>query len=325
MNVVLLKKSLAEARLLLGGLGITLFAVCWLTVFIVSRLQTHQFAAIIEQVWDQVKDLWPVPLDQLISYTGRIAVVFNEPVIVFGVSLFAIARGSDAVSGELGRGTLEMLLAQPVSRLQVLYTQCVVTVAGLVLLCVATWAGIAAGIYTTSVKEDLPPPSLRIPALGVSVPLSLRQPEKISVPMRERTKVNYFVVGAFNLFCLSFAVAGLSTLVSSLDRYRWRTIGIVVSFYVISIVLKLLGQAIEEVAWLQYASLFTAYEPQKFISMAVHQPELAWSVGGVPAADSQHPVVLGALGYNVILLTFGAIGYLGAGIAFHKRDVPAPL
>ena len=35
--------------------------------------------------------------------------------------------------------------------------------------------------------------------------------------------------GAFNLFCLGVAVAGFSTLVSSLDRYRWRTIGIVVA------------------------------------------------------------------------------------------------
>src|SRR3954464_4019123 len=109
----LLKKCLAEARLLFAAVGVLLFAVCWLRVFIVSRLQTSQFAAIVEQLWDQFKDFWPVPLDQLLSYTGRIAGGFNEPVIVFGVSLFAIARGSDVVSGELGRGTLEMLLAQP--------------------------------------------------------------------------------------------------------------------------------------------------------------------------------------------------------------------
>jgi ABC-2 type transport system permease protein len=326
MNSALLKKSLAEARLLLAGLGATLFAVCWLSVFIVSRLQTSQFATIIEQVWEDVEGLWPVPLEQLISYTGRLAVVYNEPVIVFGVSLFAIARGSDVVSGELGRGTLEMLLAQPVSRLQILYTQALVTVVGLVLLCVATWGGTAAGIYTSSVKEDLPPPSLRLPGLGVRVPLSLRRPEKIRVPMSERTNASYFVPGAFNLFCLGFAVAGLSTLVSSLDRYRWRTIGIVVSFYVISIVLKLLGQAIDEVAWLQYLSIFTAYEPQKFISMAVHQPELVWSVGWAESVDSTWPPFqLGALGYNLILLAFGAVCYLAASVAFHKRDLPAPL
>jgi ABC-2 type transport system permease protein len=135
VNFTLIKKSIYEARLLFGGLGLLLFAFCWLRVFIVSRLQTSQFAAIVEQLWDQFKDFWPVSLEQLLSYTGRIAVGYNEPIIVFGISLFAIARGSDVVSGELGRGTLEMLLAQPVSRLSVLYTQAAVTVGCIGVLC----------------------------------------------------------------------------------------------------------------------------------------------------------------------------------------------
>jgi ABC-2 type transport system permease protein len=326
LNAALLKKCLTEARLLLAALGVMLFGVCWLRVFIVSRLQTSQFAAIIEQVWDQFKDVWPVPLDQLLSYTGRIAVGYNEPIIVFGVSIFAIARGSDVVSGELGRGTLEMLLAQPVSRLQVLYTQVLVTLGGLLVLCALTWCGTVAGIYTTQVREDIPPPSLKVPGLRIHIPLSFRQPEKMKVPMSERTKPGYFVPGAFNLFCLSVAVAGFSTLVSSLDRYRWRTIGIVVAAYVVSIVLKLLGQAISEVSWLQYLSLFTAYEPQKFISMAVHQPELVWNIAWIESVDSRRPPFeLGALGYNLILIGIGVVCYLAAGVVFHKRDLPAPL
>src|SRR6478736_9183207 len=198
VNFTLIKKSINEARLLFGGLGTLLFAVCWLRVFIVSRLQTSQFAAIIEQLWDQFKDIWPVSLEQLLSYTGRIAVGYNEPIVVFGVSIFAIARGSDVVSGELGRGTLEMLLAQPVSRLQVLYTQAVVTIGGIGLLCVLSLAGTAAGIYTIKVKEDIPPPSIGIPGLGLRIPLSLSKPEKIRVPMSEKTRPSYFVPGAFN-------------------------------------------------------------------------------------------------------------------------------
>ena len=323
MNSTLLKKCLAEARLLFAGMSLLLFAFCWLWVFIVSRLQTSQFAAIVEQVWDQFKDVYPVPLDQLLSYTGRLAVVYNEPIIVFGVSIFAIARGSDVVSGELGRGTLEMLLAQPVSRLQVLYTQAAVTIGCMLLLCGLTWAGTAAGIYTMSVKEDVPPPSLGIPGLGIRIPLSFSKPEKINVPLSEKTRPAYFVPGAFNLFCLGVALAGFSSFVSSLDRYRWRTIGIVVAAYVVSLILKILGQAISEVAWLQWFSLFTAYEPQKFISIAVHDPAHAWSLARY---NSQGRFVEpGPLGYNLILIAIGLTSYLAAGIIFHKRDLPAPL
>jgi ABC-2 type transport system permease protein len=323
VNAALIKKCLVEARLLFAGLGVLMFAFSWLLVFIVSQLQTSQFAAIVAQVWDLFKDIWPVPLDQFLSYTGRIAVGFNHPVIVFGVSIFAIARGSDVVSGELGRGTLEMLLAQPLSRLQVLYTQMLVTLGSLLVLCTLTWAGTTAGIYTTQVNENLPPPMLKIPGLGVEIPLSLRKPETISVPMHEKTTPVYFVPGAFNLFCLSVAVAGFSTFVSSLDRFRWRTIGIVVAVYVVSIILKLVGQTISEVAWLQKLSLFTAYEPQKFISLAVHQPANAWSLAMYNAqGDFLEP---GPLGYNLILIAIGAACYLAAGVVFHKRDLPAPL
>jgi ABC-2 type transport system permease protein len=291
-------------------------------VFIVSRLEMSQFATIVETVWEQFKDFMPVPLDQLVSFTGRIALAYNEPVVVFGVSIFAIARGSDAVSGELGRGTLEMLLAQPLSRLQILYTQAVVTVSGLAILCVLTLAGTAAGIYTTWAREEAPPPTIKIP-LGLRIPLPLHQPQKIQVPMREKTRLHYFVPGACNLFCLGVALAGFSTLLSAGDRYRWRTIGIVVGVYVLSIIAKLVGQAISEVSWLQALSLFTAYEPQRFVSLAVHDPAHAWSL--TLRASNGTLKELGPLGYNLILLAVGLIGYAGAGLVFQRRDLPAPL
>jgi ABC-2 type transport system permease protein len=322
LNSAVLKKCLLEARLLFAATAALLFAFCWVRVFIVSRLQMSQFAAIIEQVWDQFKDFSPVPLDQLLSYTGRIAIGYNEPIVVFGISIFAIARGSDAVSGELNRGTLEMLLAQPVSRLQVLYTQALVTLSCLVLLCGLTWLGTTTGIYTTRVKEDPPPPSLRLPG-GFKIPLPLRSTEKVLVPMRERTQPRYFLAGAANLLCLGVALAGFSTLVSAFDRYRWRTIGIVVGAYVLMLVLKILGAAIAEVAWLQQLSLFTAYEPQRFISIAAHEPEQNWALL-LPATGSG-PALLGPLGANLILLTIGALSYLAAGFVFHRRDLPAPL
>src|SRR5688500_8046813 len=63
LNLAILKKCLVEVRLLFAAMAALLFSFCWVRVFIVSRLQTSQFAAIIEQVWDQFKDFSPVPLD----------------------------------------------------------------------------------------------------------------------------------------------------------------------------------------------------------------------------------------------------------------------
>jgi ABC-2 type transport system permease protein len=75
--------------------------------------------------------------------------------------------------------------------------------------------------------------------------------------------------------------------------------------------------------WLQRLSLFTAYEPQKFISIAVHDPQNAWALA---LYDSQGRFLEpGALGYNLILLAIGAACYVAAAIVFTKRDLPAPL
>jgi ABC-2 type transport system permease protein len=141
--------------------------------------------------------------------------------------------------------------------------------------------------------------------------------------MREKVRAADILPGAVNLFCLGCALAGFSTFVSAFDRYRWRTIGIVVTLYVIHLVLKILGLFIDDVWWMQWLSLFTAYEPQKFIGIAVNQPAQTWALA---MYDSQQRFrELGPLGYNLILLSVAVLSYLGAGIVFHRRDLPAPL
>lgn len=323
MNRAVLKKCLMEARLLFVACAVALFAFCWVRVYIVSRLEMTSFIAIVEKLWDKWKDFSPVPLSQLLSYSGRIALTYDEPIVVVCVSIFAIARGSDAVSGEINRGTMELLLAQPVSRLQALYSQAAVTVGGLVLLALISWAGVWCGIQTISVKEDAPVKSLKVPGLPIEIPYSFKKPEKIRVPMSQRVDAEDILPGAFNLGCLGFCLAGISTLVSAFDRYRWRTIGLVAGFYVVQMVLKILAMAIKEVGWLKQVTIFTLYEPQKFIAAAVHTPHEAWNVALHDSAGNF--LEPGPLGYNLILLGLGLFSYLAAGIVFHKRDLPAPL
>jgi ABC-2 type transport system permease protein len=323
VNRAVLNKCIVEARLLFAACAIALFAFCWVRIYIISRVDLETFAEIVEKLWDKWADFWPVSLSQLLSYSGRIAVTFDEPIVVLCVSVFAIARGSDVVSGELNRGTMELLLAQPVSRWQVLLSQGIVTVVGIALLSLIAWLGTLTGILTNTVQEEVPRPSLKVPGIGVSIPLSLRKPEKIRVPMRSKVEPQNFILGAVSLGTLGICLAGISSLASACDRYRWRTIGLVVGFYVVETILKIAGMAISEVAWLKKCSIFTAYEPQKFIATAVHDAAHTWSL---VLRDSQGAVWdLGPLGYNLILLGIGLGCYAAAAIVFQKRDLPAPL
>lgn len=321
MNRILLKKSLHEARALFLACFAAMFAYAWVRVWLVSRLDTSRFQSIIELLPNEWTKFSPVDMAWLVTYTGRIAVVYDEPIVVIGMAIWAIARGSDCVSGELNRGTMELLLAQPLSRLQVLFTQAGVTVVGAMLLALAVWAGTAVGIRANTVEEQRAA-TIQTP-FGIALPNPFGEPVKTRVPMSGKVDLENFAPATVNLFSLGFFLAALSTLVSSCDRYRWRTIGIVAGVYFVNFIVKLVGLAADEWRWLLSGSFFTAYEPEEFVSIAAQTPDQTWSLMRYDAAGVA--TELGPLGYILVLLGLGAACYLAAGAIFHRRDLPAPL
>jgi ABC-2 type transport system permease protein len=323
MNRVLLNKRLGEAKWLLLACSLLLFLFGWINVWVVSLIDMSQFKRILEPFWDRWSCLSPVGLDQLLSYPGRIALFFVEPAVLTVVSIWSIARGSDAVSGEVNRGTMEMVLAQPVSRLAVLSTHAAVTVGGTALLAAAAWTGVRVGIGTVRVEVEAPPPPWRIPLLGYEIQNPFAPKQKVETPMSDLIDAGVFAPAAFNLFSLGFCVAGLATLLSSCDRYRWRTVGLAAGVCVVQYIVKGLAMAAEDLRWLKRFTFFTAYEPQVFVAAAAEHPERAWSL--LLLDDHGRWADLGPLGYHLILLAIGLVSYGAAAAVFCRRDLPAPL
>ncbi|MDY0165009.1 MAG: ABC transporter permease subunit [Thermoguttaceae bacterium] len=321
MNRALLMKSILEGRLLLASCMTTMLVFCWTRVWLVGHFDMSRFETVIEQFreWERFS---PVPFEHLVTHTGRIAMAYEEPILILCVCLWVIARGTDCISGEIGRGTMEMLLAQPVSRVQVLWSQASVTIAGLALLALASWLGLYLGIQTNTVEEQVTQ-TWTIPWLRIEIANPLAAKEVVRRPLADKVNPAHLVPAAFNLFSLGFFLAGLSTLMSSWDRYRWRTIGLVVGIYIVQLTLKIVGLASDQLAWFRRVSFFTAYEPTRFVSTAVYHPESTWSI--LLRDEAGRWTAPGPLGYNLILLGMGAAAYLAATIIFHRRDVPAPL
>ncbi len=320
MNRALLKKTLRETQLLFAGCGLWLFAFCWVRVWIVSRMERSRFESIIKQFGDLVETVSPVAISQLVSFTGRIAIGYDDALVVFVMLAFAITRGSDVVAGELGRGSMEMLLAQPVSRWQVLGSQALVTVVALALLSFITWSGNWVGIQTTQALVEEPFVVKLAP--GISLPIPFVEPKVVAVPMRTQVDSVVLAPAAFNLFSLAFCFAGLSSFLSACDRYRWRTLGIVMAFLVIQMITKIVGVLVPGWWWAKYVSLFSAFEPSRLVEIAVTQPAYAWSFT-LPTTTGAWGA--GPLAYDAVLLTFGLVCYVAAAIVFARRDLPAPL
>ncbi len=321
MNRSLLKKSLVESRLLLLACLATLFGFCWIRVWMVSLFDMSRFEAVVEQ-FREYERFSPVPLDQLFTYSGRISLTFGEPIVLLCICLWTIARGSDCISGEVGRGTMEMLLAQPVSRIRVLWSHAAVTIGGVAALAIASWVGVYCGIQTTTVQEPAPMPGIEVPWLGLEIPNPFAEREMVTVAMKDKVDAALFSVASVNVFALGIFLAGFTTLMSSWDRYRWRTIGLVVGFVVVQMIFKVVALASERLSWLSNFTFWSAYEPEKSINVAVRWPDQAWSF---IRSDGLETHLAGPLAYDALLIGLGLAAYVAATCIFRRRDLPAPL
>jgi ABC-2 type transport system permease protein len=326
LHRILLRKSIRDGLLLFWSLAIVIFAFAWLRVYIVSTLEMGKFEQAVELFREQIERFASVPLSQLLTYGGRIAIIYNEPIIVFSLIIWCVARGSDAVAGDLGRGSLEMILAQPVSRLELLSSHSTVTIVGAGLLACCTWLGTATGIYTVKITEPVPLAELSVPFTSFSIRNPLIKSKERTVPLQKRVDVRIFAVATFNLFSLAVCFSGITTLLSAVDRYRWRAIGLAIGFFVVQSVLKVVGISVEGAESLLYGTLITCYDPERFVAIAMNHPEYTWSFAAIPLSEkSPFFESFGALTHCALLLFVGLAAYATALYHFSRRDLPAPL
>jgi ABC-2 type transport system permease protein len=236
-NTAIWKKSWGDQRGLILALAALWGAFPWIYILLSAQIPMPAFHDVLLRAipadWQKLSG---VPFSEVATYAGRVALAFVDPVVVLAATVWGITRGSDAVSGQVERGTMEMLLAQPVTRRAVFITQAFATTAGAAVLCgvllVSVWTAVRFGPWAGEVE-----------------------------PVR-------FVPAVLNVFGLMVCMAGITACVSAADSYRWRTIGILCGFYVFSILAKLVGRMSGVFGWVGYASVLNAYEPQRLVGGA---------------------------------------------------------
>ena len=162
---------------------------------------------------------------------------------------------------------MELVLAQPISRRRVYFQHMFFTMGVSLGLCLLVWLGMAIGVWTTAVEESFYP-ELNIPFTSYALPLTFMEAKTELVPMRSLVSPVQFYPGIINLFSFSVFVSCFSAFCSARDRYRWRTLGIVIGCYMVSAMVKLLAMSSEAFSWLRYVTVFGYYEPAPTIQRA---------------------------------------------------------
>src|SRR5262245_9972930 len=103
MNRALFGKCVNDSKLLLGAIFLLMFGFPFVFLWASGMISLPAFseflASALPREWQKV---WGVPIGQVATPAGRAALVYVHPFVMTSAVVWAIARGSDCVSGEIG-------------------------------------------------------------------------------------------------------------------------------------------------------------------------------------------------------------------------------
>jgi ABC-2 type transport system permease protein len=331
MTLILVRKLLRDVRPALAVVCLLLFVFAALWVKITQRVTTQivPMARLLSQPFGDSKALekvfvrGPSKVSQAAlgwgemnfdSPTEFLAVGLLHPVVLVVCLVWGVGRAAGAVAGELDRGTMELLLSQPVPRGRLILAHLLVDCLVLPRMCLSFYAGTQCGLWAAGefvpdyallddAAKDLP----QVSGLMARIP---RDPTPLAVSGQGEA------VGLVATLALMFAISGMTLALSAVGRNRWRVTGYAVLVVVVMFVANTVGQLWEPAGWVRPLTLFFYYQPQRMMI------DGAWLVDVGAAWGLGRPVSVPAVG---VLFAVGAAGYALALRVFTRRDLPAPL
>jgi ABC-2 type transport system permease protein len=234
MNPALWRKAISDSWLHLVISSLILIAFAWIFLWLMSKIQLDLFATVLKAMPALFQKLIGFPAAELATSLGRTSLLFVHVVTLLVCVGWAVGRGSDPISGEIGRGTMDLLASLPVYRPSLLFPPAVVAALGTAFLAASVWLGIALGLATIKIEN-----------------VTLAQ----------------FLPAVTNLFSMVFCLTGVTTFISSWSSDRWRTVFMAVGFFLVSFIMELVVRVWEDGRWLGYFTFLSQFHPQEFTLM----------------------------------------------------------
>jgi ABC-2 type transport system permease protein len=211
---------------------------------------------------------------------------------VFGV--WAIGRAAGSVSGEINRGTMELLMAQPFARFRLILAHCYVDLLTIPALCLSLWGGTWLGTWLVGLLQFQAP-------VGPNV---------------LRADPTLFWAALPNIGALMFALSGYTMWLSSRGRSYSRVLGVAILIGLLQFLVNVVGQMWDTAACLRPFTVFFYFQPQQTVLSN------KWSVDLTKVWHLSQPLAVNAI---AVLAAVGLVGYGLALWTFCRRDLPAPL
>jgi ABC-2 type transport system permease protein len=234
MNRALLVQTWRWQLLRFAILAIIAAVWGWLIVFIYTT-----FSPLVREMLEtnpMFEQLSQFGSGNFFSVPGALTLGFQHPFLIAIIGVIAAGSSATAIAGERQRGTLEVLLARPLSRRAVYLSMLVSLLVLVALLVLALIVGMVVGLIAHGLADEV---------------------ELAATPL-------VFANGA--LLWGAFATFGLAAS-ASFDR-AGPALGLSIGFLVLNYFVEILGSLWTDVAWSQEYSLFHHLQPQEILTGA---------------------------------------------------------
>ena len=171
------------------------------------------------------------------------SVAYVHPLVLTILGIWALGRAANAIAGEIDRGTMELLLAQPIRRGQLVLAHLLVDAIVFPCLCATMWVGTYCGTWWMGLQ-------------------SATNPMQKVDPFR-------FLTALMCVTMLLFAISGFTIALSSVGRSRARVWGWAITLLLAMFLVNVFGQIWPEVlGWMRPFTIHYHYQPQKLIQTA---------------------------------------------------------
>jgi ABC-2 type transport system permease protein len=168
------------------------------------------------------------------------SVGFVHPTLQTILCIWAVGRSSGAIAGEIDRGTMELLLAQPMARWRVVLAHFLVDCVTIPALCLSMWLGVLYSTWRLGRVEE-------------------------AVVATQQIDPWAFLPALLAVAALLFAVSGYSIWLSSCGRFRWRVMGAAVIVTLVQFLVNVIAQLWSPLRAVSPFTVFQYYQPQQII------------------------------------------------------------
>jgi len=231
MNLAISLKTARESAslMLASSLGITGFVVIFVWAMLDMGTELMEFLSKFGFLKKIFEFSFGIDVSGEVSMTVLLAVCFTHAMVLMLSWAVVIATTSRVTAGEIERGTADLLLTLPVTRVEIFVSTSVVWVIASLLLAVCPMIGLWLGLQVFETEEAV--------------------------------VIGRYLKPTFNFFFLLLAIGGISSMVSSWIDRRGLAIATVVGLLLVSVVLNFIEPFIPLIERIRFLGLLNYFRP----------------------------------------------------------------